>query len=65
MPADELRVSRRLKLDKDHSQVTRSMEIWARNMQGTFSKLPASSGKRIRFDLWSIDCRGGIDSALQ
>ena len=40
VPADELRVSRRLKLDKDHSQVTRSMEIWARNLQETLSKLP-------------------------
>jgi putative proteasome-type protease len=40
VPADELRVSRRLKLDKDHSQVTRSMEIWARNMQETLGKLP-------------------------
>jgi putative proteasome-type protease len=40
VPADELRVSRRLKLDKDHSQVTRSMEIWARNMQETLNKLP-------------------------
>jgi putative proteasome-type protease len=40
VPADELRVSRRLKLDKEHSQVTRSMEIWARNMQETLSKLP-------------------------
>jgi putative proteasome-type protease len=40
VPADELRVSRRLKLEKDHSQVTRSMEIWARNMQETLSKLP-------------------------
>ena len=40
VPTDELRVSRRLKLDKDHSQVTRSMEIWARNMQETLSKLP-------------------------
>ena len=40
VPADELRVSRRLKLDKDHGQVTRSMEIWARNMQETLSKLP-------------------------
>lgn len=40
VPANELRVSRRLKLDKDHSQVTRSMEIWARNMQETLSKLP-------------------------
>jgi len=40
VPTDELRVSRRLKLEKDHSQVTRSMEIWARNMQETLSKLP-------------------------
>jgi putative proteasome-type protease len=40
VPTDELRVSRRLKLDKDHSQVTRSMEIWARNMQETLNKLP-------------------------
>jgi putative proteasome-type protease len=40
VPADELRVSRRLKLDKDHGQVTRSMEIWARNMQETLNKLP-------------------------
>jgi putative proteasome-type protease len=40
VPADELRVSRRLKLDKDNSQVIRSMEIWARNMQETLAKLP-------------------------
>ena len=40
VPADQLRVSRRLKLDKDHGQVTRSMEIWARNMQETLNKLP-------------------------
>jgi putative proteasome-type protease len=40
VPADQLRVSRRLKLEKDHSQVTRSMEIWARNMQETLNKLP-------------------------
>ena len=40
VPVDELRVSRRLKLEKDNSQVTRSMEIWARNMQETLSKLP-------------------------
>ena len=40
VPADELRVSRRLKLEKDNTQVTRSMEIWARNMQETLSKLP-------------------------
>ncbi len=40
VPTDELRVSRRLKLEKEHSQVIRSMEIWARNMQETLSKLP-------------------------
>jgi putative proteasome-type protease len=40
VPADELRVSRRLKLDKDNRQVTRSMEIWARGMQETLAKLP-------------------------
>jgi putative proteasome-type protease len=40
VPTDELRVSRRLKLEKDNSQVIRSMEIWARNMQETLSKLP-------------------------
>lgn len=40
VPADELRVSRRLKLEKDNRQVTRSMEIWARGMQETLSKLP-------------------------
>jgi putative proteasome-type protease len=40
VPADQLRVSRRLKLEKENHQVTRSMEIWARNMQETLSKLP-------------------------
>jgi putative proteasome-type protease len=40
VPTDELRVSRRLKLEKDNSQVIRSMEIWARNMQETLNKLP-------------------------
>ena len=40
VPTNELRVSRRLKLDKDNSQVIRSMEIWARNLQETLSKLP-------------------------
>ncbi|MEB3200827.1 MAG: 20S proteasome subunit A/B [Synechococcaceae cyanobacterium] len=40
VPADEMRVSRRLKLDKDDNQVTRSMEIWARSMQETLTKLP-------------------------
>lgn len=40
VPADELRISRRLKLEKDNRQVTRSMEIWARGMQETLAKLP-------------------------
>lgn len=40
VPADELRVSRRLKLEKDNRQVTRSMEIWARGMQDSLAKLP-------------------------
>ena len=40
LPVDELRISRRLKLDKDNRQVTRSMEIWARGMQETLAKLP-------------------------
>ena len=40
LPADELRVSRRLKLEKDDRQVTRSMEIWARGMQDSLAKLP-------------------------
>jgi len=40
VPTNELRVSRRLKLDKDNRQVTRSMEIWSRGMQETLSKLP-------------------------
>jgi len=40
VPANQLRVSRRLKLDKDNHQVIRSMEIWARNMQETLGKLP-------------------------
>jgi len=40
VPADELRVSHRLKLEKDNRQITSTMEIWARNMQETLSKLP-------------------------
>jgi len=40
VPADELRVSRRLKLEKDNRQVIRSMEIWSRGMQETLRKLP-------------------------
>ena len=40
LPADELRVSRRLKLEKEDRQVTRSMEIWARGMQDSLAKLP-------------------------
>jgi putative proteasome-type protease len=40
VPADGLRVSRRLKFEKDNRQVTRSMEIWAKGMQETLAKLP-------------------------
>jgi putative proteasome-type protease len=40
VPADSLRVSRRLKFEKDNRQVTRSMEIWARGMQESLAKLP-------------------------
>ncbi len=40
VPADALKVSRRLKLEKDNRQVTRSMEIWARGMRETLAKLP-------------------------
>jgi len=40
VPADSLRVSRRLKFEKGNRQVTRSMEIWARGMQDTLAKLP-------------------------
>jgi putative proteasome-type protease len=43
VPANERRVSRRLKLEKDDSQVVRSMEIWARNMKEAIAKLPRFS----------------------
>ena len=40
MPAGELRVSRRLKLDKDSAEVSRAMEVWTRTMREGLQRLP-------------------------
>ena len=40
LPADELRISHRLKLEKDNRQVTSTMEIWARGLKEALAKLP-------------------------
>jgi putative proteasome-type protease len=40
MPADGLRISRRIKLDKDSPEIRRSMEIWAGCMQDGLRRLP-------------------------
>ncbi|MFZ9752856.1 MAG: 20S proteasome subunit A/B [Cyanobium sp.] len=40
VPADELRISHRLKLEKDNRQVTSTMEIWARGLKEALAKLP-------------------------
>jgi putative proteasome-type protease len=40
MPADGLRISRRIKLDKDSAEISRSMEIWASCMQDGLRRLP-------------------------
>ena len=40
VPADELRVSRRLKLDKDAAEVSRAMEVWAATMRDGLQRLP-------------------------
>jgi putative proteasome-type protease len=40
MPADGLRISRRIKLDKDSPEIRRSMEIWASCMQDGLRRLP-------------------------
>jgi putative proteasome-type protease len=40
VPADELRISHRLKLEKDNRQITSTMEIWARGLKEALSKLP-------------------------
>jgi len=40
MPADRLRISRRIKLDKDSPEIRRSMEIWQSCMQDGLRRLP-------------------------
>jgi putative proteasome-type protease len=40
MPADGLRISRRIKLDKDSPEIRRSMEIWQSCMQDGLRRLP-------------------------
>jgi len=40
MPADGLCISRRIKLDKDSAEISRSMEIWASCMQDGLRRLP-------------------------
>jgi putative proteasome-type protease len=40
MRRDELKVGRRLKLEKDAPEVIRTMEVWARHMQEGLAKLP-------------------------
>jgi putative proteasome-type protease len=40
VPADTMKVSRRLKLEKDAPEITRTMEVWARNMQEGLNRLP-------------------------
>lgn len=40
VPAGELRVSRRLKLEKDSPEVQKSMEVWTRTMREGLQRLP-------------------------
>ncbi|MCX5947079.1 MAG: 20S proteasome subunit A/B [Cyanobacteria bacterium] len=40
VPADELRVSRRVKLEKESDEVNRSMEVWTRTMRDGLQRLP-------------------------
>jgi putative proteasome-type protease len=40
VPANQLRVSRRVKLEKDCDEVNRSMEVWTRTMQEGLQRLP-------------------------
>ena len=40
VPADELRVSRRVKLEKESDEVNRSMEVWTRTMREGLQRLP-------------------------
>jgi len=43
VPTNALKVSRRLKLEKDADEITRTMEVWARNMQEGLKRLPRFS----------------------
>lgn len=43
IPAGTMRVSRRLKLERDSPEVIRTMEVWARNMQEELHRLPCFS----------------------
>lgn len=43
VPADGLRVSRRLKLEKDAPEVLRAMEVWTRTMRESVQRLPRFS----------------------
>jgi putative proteasome-type protease len=43
VPAGELRVSRRMKLDKDAPEVIRAMEVWASTMRQSVQRLPRFS----------------------
>ena len=40
VPANQLRVSRRVKLEKDCDEVNRSMDVWTRTMQEGLQRLP-------------------------
>jgi putative proteasome-type protease len=40
VPKNELRVSRRLKLEKDSDEVSRAMEVWSRTMRESLLRLP-------------------------
>jgi len=40
VPANELRVSRRVKLEKESDEVNRSMEVWTRTMREGLQRLP-------------------------
>lgn len=43
VPADGLRISRRLKLEKDAPEVNRAMEVWAATMRDGLQRLPRFS----------------------
>ena len=40
VPRDSMKVSRRIKLDKDAPELTRAMETWSRSMRETLKRLP-------------------------